>query len=414
MSRYDDEEEQPKKRYGIYKKSDQQWWVTLTIIPNREAKAIGRQCIENVICETKKRSKRMNMLTDLFQNVVNFSNIPYIDNTITRICLRTKVGPETQFSKCLPLPDALYYPPPTFMDVDLTGLECVVDEDDFSTIRYPSFESFCTKYPDIRSIKHDDLIGIGDKKCKLHDGVYKVIDGNGFEFVYKEPTSPADIKSMTNEVESLLLLVGSRNIVTIHGLVISANPYLTRRKIPSPPVVKGLLFQYAKKGSLGKLLRCESLEISWSQRLSWGIQIALGLQAIHGVNIAHLDLKSDNVVIDEQYNAFIIDLSRTGQTYGWYGPEMYVDNISELPLAVLQKGDIYSFGVVLWEIATREMVYIPMGMDHKDFFVMGSDPLRPRGYEELVMKCLRDNLDDRPTLVEVLSILRTLFVEAEE
>ena len=181
--------------------------------------------------------------------------------------------------------------------------------------------------------------------------------------------------------------------------------------IPSSPIVRGLLFQYAKRGNLGKLLRCESLEISWSQRLSWAIQIALGLQAIHGVNIAHLDLKSDNVVIDELHNALIIDFSRTGQTYGWYGPEMYVENISDLTLDTLQKGDIYSFGVVLWEIATRETVFIPMNMDHKDFFIMESDPLRPRGYEELVMKCLLDSLYDRPTLVEVLSVLQTLLVE---
>src|SRR5262249_18102996 len=154
----------------------------------------------------------------------------------------------------------------------------------------------------------------------------------------------------------------------------------------SPPVVRGLLFQYAKEGSLGELLRCESREISWSQRISWAIQIASGLQAIHGVNIAHLDLKSDNVVIDEHHNAFIIDFTRTGQTYGWYGPEMYVENVSELPVEVQQKGDIYSFGVVLWEILTRVNVYIPMNMDHKEFFEMETDHLQPQGYKELVKK----------------------------
>ena len=90
---------------------------------------------------------------------------------------------------------------------------------------------------------------------------------------------------------------------------------------------------------------------------------------------------------------------------------MYVEDVSELPLDILQKADMYSFGVVLWEIATREDVYISMGMDHREFFAMDSDPLRPRSYEQLVKKCLQDSLEDRPTLTEIRSILQTLAIE---
>ena len=133
----------------------------------------------------------------------------------------------------------------------------------------PDLSTRATDLPAAR-VQYDDLGGIGDNKCKFREGIYKVVNQGGTEFIYKEPISPPDIKSLTNEIESLVLLTGCENIIRLHALVISANPYITDSKIPSPPVVRGILLQYAAQGSLGELLRTKSLEISWSQRMSWG------------------------------------------------------------------------------------------------------------------------------------------------
>lgn len=67
---------------------------------------------------------------------------------------------------------------------------------------------------------------------------------------------------------------------------------------------------------------------------------------------------------------------------------------SELPLSLLQIADIYSFGVLLWEIATRKNA---MGMDHAAFFTVDTYEV-PRGYKELMNGCLGSNPDHRPTV----------------
>ena len=155
---------------------------------------------------------------------------------------------------------------------------------------------------------------------------------------------------------------------------------------------------------------CDSLmsdaEITWTDRLSLAIQIASGLRDMHDANILHIDLESHNVVIDGG-KAFIIDLGRTRLTYGWNAPETYVDvDLWGLPLDLLKKADIYSLGVVLWEIATRKNVNIPIDtMEHKDFFTLEGYSELPKGYEKLVETCLRHNPSDRPALAEIVTSL---------
>ena len=56
---------------------------------------------------------------------------------------------------------------------------------------------------------------------------------------------------------------------------------------------------------------------------------------IYTANLAHLDIKSHNIVIDDQNNALIIDFGRTGVTYRWNAPETKVEvELSELSLSV--------------------------------------------------------------------------------
>ena len=303
------------------------------------------------------------------------------------------------------VPVALGHLTRPYMGLSLNNLECLIGEDETYVIRYTSAECYSQQQLHPPFVLSKDVVGIGEKDGKLHEGVYKVRVGEA-SFVYKEPTTPDDVKSQVSEIESLMLLSKSPYIILkLHGLVVSDNPYLTRRSQPCSSVVKGLLLQYGRQGSL-----CDSLmsdaEITWTDRLSLAIQIASGLRDMHDANILHIDLESHNVVIDGG-KAFIIDLGRTRLTYGWNAPETYVDvDLWGLPLDLLKKADIYSLGVVLWEIATRKNVNIPIDtMEHKDFFTLEGYSELPKGYEKLVETCLRHNPSDRPALAEIVTSL---------
>ena len=377
----------------------------MTLHINGKAEEAKQRCIENAIFAIKKRSDRRKVFRDLFRRVVDFSQIPYVDDSITRIILRTRVEDRHRPSNTMHVPVALRHLTRPYMGLSLNNLECLIGEDETYVIRYTSAECYSQQQLHPPFVLSKDVVGIGEKDGKLHEGVYKVRVGEA-SFVYKEPTTPDDVKSQVSEIESLMLLSKSPYIILkLHGLVVSDNPYLTRRSQPCSSVVKGLLLQYGRQGSL-----CDSLmsdaEITWTDGLSLAIQIASGLRDMHDANILHIDLESHNVVIDGG-KAFIIDLGRTRLTYGWNAPETYVDvDLWGLPLDLLKKADIYSLGVVLWEIATRKNVNIPIDtMEHKDFFTLEGYSELPKGYEKLVETCLRHNPSDRPALAEIVTSL---------
>ena len=408
---YEERERLPKKRYAIYEnKEGRRWWVTLNIQINRAAERMGQSCVENAIYALRKSRERKNTLTQLFQNAVKFHQLPLIDDSITRIRLYTSVDDDS-FSDTH---NHYIVQPPLepVLGFSLEGLRCVVDKDDGSAIDYPSLQEYQVKYPSLPITHYADIIGKYEKTEKLQDGVYKTRDRNGRLLLYKEPKRPSDIIAQRNEIECLLLLANSKHVIAFHSLVVSQIPYQTDPGRVSDLVIRGFLTDYAIRGSISRVL--EEPECGWNQRVSWGLQIAEGLRDIHDANLSHVDLNSHNVVIDEHNNAFIIDLSRSVRTYGWCAPEAWVETDPlDLPLEVTQRADIYSLGVVLWELATGYEVDIPIGMDHEEFFRIEDESV-PKEYEQMVQRCLKRTPGDRPEIEEIIQILLKLRSDSSE
>lgn len=367
--------------------------------------------MENEVYLTRGIDCRRQAFENLFRHAVDFSRVPFFDNTVTRIRLFTNIrrlSSESQVSSAATVSTILNDPLPSSFE----GLECVVDWDEEGAIIFPSVESILAEYPSAEVTPLDALQGLEDNDAKLHHGIYKVFDTRHEVWcIYKEPKTPTDIKSLLNEIESLILLSKSEHIIRFLGFAISSSPYLSYPDPHSTLVLRGILLQYASGGTLFQHLHAGST--SWNHCLRWAKQVARGLNDIHRAGMAHMDLKSPNVVIDDDDNALIIDLARRGSTYGWQAQETYVDKDQPEPaLAVLQKADIYSFGVVLWEIYTKEHVDIPIDEDHAVFFRV-EDQEEYAKYIELMRCCLRVEPDKRPSLSEIIDTLETLERQAK-
>ncbi|DBA85249.1 TPA: hypothetical protein ACH3X2_005949 [Trebouxia sp. C0005] len=166
--------------------------------------------------------------------------------------------------------------------------------------------------------------------------------------VFSAPSSDRDVEVLHTEI-AVLRSCNSRSIVQFHGVC---------SKQDNIWVVMELLEQ----GSLYNALERSKRRCLWYRRgARIALDIAVGVHYLHSHNIMHLDLKSPNILLAADYTAKIADvgLSRifTTQsmpvamevgTFHWMAPElMSVGKCTE-------KADIFSFGVVLYEILTGE------------------------------------------------------------
>ncbi|CAA0827785.1 Leucine-rich receptor-like protein kinase family protein [Striga hermonthica] len=131
-----------------------------------------------------------------------------------------------------------------------------------------------------------------------------------------------------------------------------------------------LVFEYMANGSLFQALRGEikfgQPELDWCRRYKIGLGAAKGLAYLHHdcrPPIIHRDIKSSNILLDEDYEAKIADfgvakvanhishgggseMSCFAGTHGYIAPE------KGYSLKLTEKSDVYSFGVVLLELVT--------------------------------------------------------------
>ncbi|CAD8062246.1 unnamed protein product [Paramecium sonneborni] len=89
--------------------------------------------------------------------------------------------------------------------------------------------------------------------------------------------------------------------------------------------------------------------------------IALGMNNLHGRGIMHCDLKSSNVLIDSSWNVKLCDfgLSRikTKKTKSMIGTSYQMAPEIMRGEPYTEKSDIFSFGMILWEIMTGKIPY---------------------------------------------------------
>jgi len=120
--------------------------------------------------------------------------------------------------------------------------------------------------------------------------------------------------------------------------------------------------EYCHKGSLYHRLHNVNKKISWEQRWNWAHEIAFGIAYLHENDIVHNNLACRNVLLNQHYHAKISDFelsvttsyapNSTGgqkEAFAWTAPERLSGNVKGSFIT-----DIYSFSVVLWEIASRQ------------------------------------------------------------
>ncbi|KAM2925300.1 hypothetical protein FF1_042828 [Malus domestica] len=122
-----------------------------------------------------------------------------------------------------------------------------------------------------------------------------------------------------------------------------------------------ILTEFLPRGSLYRLLHRPNSQLDERRRMRMALDVAKGMNYLHTSHptVVHRDLKSPNLLVDKNWNVKVCDfgLSRTKHhtylsskstagTPEWMAPEVLRNEPAN------EKCDVYSFGVILWELAT--------------------------------------------------------------
>lgn len=175
-----------------------------------------------------------------------------------------------------------------------------------------------------------------------------------------------------------------------------------------------LVLEYAPKGSLRDNLR-EISQMKWKDKLTILLDIACDLKTIHFKNLIHRDLHSGNILQNSLYDAYIADLgllisaSRAIniKSNGVYGVLPYIapEVLNGEPYTIAS--DIYSFGVIMWEVSTGKLHFYDQDHDHCLIQKICNGLLPefskeiPHLYVHLANECMNINPSKRPSAYQL-------------
>ncbi len=121
-----------------------------------------------------------------------------------------------------------------------------------------------------------------------------------------------------------------------------------------------LVLEYVSGGTIGSVLETAQIPPR-DQALRWIHGVSAALAAVHGAGLVHCDLKPDNVLVDAGGNARLTDfgvarlsndpLATAAGSLGYAAPEVM---LGEAPSTT---SDLYSLGVVAWEVLTGRRAF---------------------------------------------------------
>jgi serine/threonine protein kinase len=203
---------------------------------------------------------------------------------------------------------------------------------------------------------------------------------------------------------------------------------------------RALVYEFMPSGSLNNYIFQEEGNILLSYERMYGIAlgVARGIQYLHqgcDMQILHFDIKPHNILLDENYtpkisdfglaklypvDQSIVSLATARGTHGYMAPELFYKNIG----FVSSKADVYSFGMLLLEMAGRRknlnanadhlsQIYFPTWAydqlhDGKDIEMENSTEDEKRVVKKIIIValwCIQLKPIDRPSMYKVVEML---------
>jgi ABC-type phosphate transport system substrate-binding protein len=313
----------------------------------------------------------------------------------------------------------------------------------------------------MRQILENDAMITSTKQPRMEDSLRKALIDTGELVIQKQIGKGAagDVFMGTYigaivAIKRMLLPTNSERLAVVETFVREASTMSLLRHpnivqflgaSVSPPYLY-LITEYCTQGSLydvihghnnppgssegfGRNSKRNFSKIGKSQKCAFLIDAALGIMYLHGKGIVHRDIKTHNLLVDRTGTVKVADFG-TSTVLGFNvratGSENNMKTMVGTPEYVAPevvtpkgngysyKADIYSFGIVAWEVWSGQQPYKDLAMIDILFGVTTTDirpPIEAIDEPELaiiIQRCWAKDPDQRPTFEEILNVLRDI------
>ncbi|CAC5382982.1 MET [Mytilus coruscus] len=266
-----------------------------------------------------------------------------------------------------------------------------------------------------------DIIGKGHFGC-VYRGYLEVPNVKGSQLVAVKTLHQDDPRQLDVDsfIEEALRMKDfhNPNVLTLTGICFGMDDM---------PLV---ILPFMTHGDLLSYIRKEENNPTIKDLILFGIDIAKGMEYLSGCKFVHRDLAARNCMLDENFRAVVGDF---GLSRDIYAKDYYASENKKTKLPVkwmapecLEKGhyssqsDVWSFGVVLWELMTRGVNPYPE-VDNWDVLRyikkgrrMPQPPFCPDILYKMMSKCWSFNPNDRPKFSELVHEINEMINVLEQ
>lgn len=183
-----------------------------------------------------------------------------------------------------------------------------------------------------------------------------------------------------------------------------------------------IITEFMSRGTLFDVLHQSNMRVTWPMRKKFALDTCKGMRYLHEINLLHRDLKSSNLMLDKDFNCKVGDfgLTRTSrgtadvQMTGQCGTFQYmaVEVLANKPYS--EKADVFSFGILLWEMVARKLPFFGMQPMQVGMAVLNQGlrptipPKCPAPLAKMMRACWDSDPHRRPSFAQLVEALESM------